>query len=119
MFAIGALWYLSRHTVLGLATSVAIGILYYLGQLVAAGSTSAWLATGIGFFVVGWVIQFIGHYYEGRKPAFVDDLVGLMVGPMFVVAEALFALGWNRQMLHSIEQKVGPTILRDLASVRS
>lgn len=118
-FAIGALWYLSRHTVLGLATSVAIGILYYLGQLVAAGSTSAWLATGIGFLAVGWVIQFIGHYYEGRKPAFVDDLVGLMVAPMFVVAEALFALGWNRKMLHSIEQKVGPTILRDLASVRS
>src|SRR5262245_27724870 len=53
-FAIGALWYLSRHTVLGLATSVAVGALYYLGHLVAAGSTSAWLATGVGFFAVGW-----------------------------------------------------------------
>jgi uncharacterized membrane protein YGL010W len=119
VFAIAALWYLSRHTVLGLATSVAMGALIYLGHLVADGGTSAWLATGIGFFVVGWVIQFIGHYYEGRKPAFVDDLMGLMVGPMFVMAEALFAFGWNREMLHSIEQKVGPTILRDLASVRS
>jgi uncharacterized membrane protein YGL010W len=26
------------------------------------------------------VIQFIGHWYEGRKPAFVDDLIGLLVG---------------------------------------
>ncbi len=118
-FAASALWYLSRHTVLGLATSLAVGVLIYLGDLVASAGTGVWLATGIGSFVVGWVIQFIGHYYEGRKPAFVDDLAGLMVGPMFVVAEALFALGWNRKMLHSIEQKVGPTILRDLASVRS
>jgi len=37
------------------------------------------------------MIQFVGHWYEGRKPAFVDDIIGLLVGPMFVVAEALFS----------------------------
>ena len=26
--------------------------------------------------MVGWIIQAIGHVYEGRKPAFVDDLMG-------------------------------------------
>ena len=51
-------------------------------------ASAVWLAWGVGFFVVGWLIQFVGHWYEGRKPAFVDDLVGLLVGPMFVVAEA-------------------------------
>ena len=66
-------------------------------------------------FVVGWVIQFIGHYYEGRKPAFVDDLIGLLVGPMFVVAEALFMLGWGKPLLAEIERRAGPTHLRDLA----
>jgi uncharacterized membrane protein YGL010W len=116
LFALAALWYLSRHLVLGLATSLAVGGLIWLGHLAAAGSTSAWLATGIGAFVVGWIIQFVGHYYEGRKPAFVDDLVGLLVGPMFVVAEAMFAAGWNREMLARIEQKAGPTIVRDLAN---
>ena len=60
------------------------------------------------------MIQFLGHYYEGRKPAFVDDLVGLLVGPMFVVGEALFALGWGADLLAEIERKTGPTILRDL-----
>ena len=67
------------------------------------------------FFVVGWVIQFVGHYYEGRKPAFVDDLVGLLVGPMFVVAEWMFMLGWNKPLLQAIEAEVGPTVIRDLA----
>ena len=68
----------------------------------------------MGFFVVGWVIQFIGHYYEGRKPAFVDDLVGLLVGPMFVIAEALFALGWSSRCC-ARSKRAGPTVLRDLA----
>ncbi len=27
-------------------------------------------------FVIGWAIQFVGHHYEGRKPAFVDDVTG-------------------------------------------
>ena len=75
------------------------------------------LAWGIGFFIIGWVIQFIGHWYEGKKPAFVDDLVGLLVGPMFIVAEAMFALGWNRSLLAEIEERVGPTVLRDMAKI--
>ena len=78
------------------------------------GCTAEWLAWGVGSFVVGWVLQFIGHYYEGRKPAFVDDIVGLLVGPMFVMAEALFALGWGRELHAEIERQAGPTHIRDL-----
>ena len=54
------------------------------------------------------MIQFIGHFYEGRKPAFVDDLVGLVIGPLFVVAEAGFLLGLRRALQHEIEARVGP-----------
>ena len=117
-FTLASLWYVTRHLTLGLAVSLAVGVLIALGHEIAARSTTLWLATGVGFFLVGWVIQFVGHYYEGRKPAFVDDLVGLLVGPMFVVAEAMFAMGWNRGMLQEIEKRAGPTILRDLANAR-
>lgn len=72
----------------------------------------------LALFLLGWVFQFVGHYYEGRKPAFVDDLVGLLVGPMFVVAEGLFSLGWGKSLLAEIERRVGPTHLRDLAAAR-
>ena len=44
-------------------------------------------------------------------------LVGLLVGPMFIVAEAMFSLGWNRPLLDEIERRVGPTVLRDLAKI--
>ncbi|ALF90292.1 hypothetical protein RSUY_39850 (plasmid) [Ralstonia solanacearum] len=43
--------------------------------------------------MIGWIVQFVGHYYEGRKPAFVDDLAGLVIGPLFLVAETAFAIG--------------------------
>ncbi|TMP41280.1 hypothetical protein CWB96_17990 [Pseudoalteromonas citrea] len=53
-------------------------------------------------FLIGWVIQFIGHYFEGKKPAFVDDLMGLIIGPLFVVAEIAFKLGF----LNTLEQQI-------------
>ena len=67
-----------------------------------------WLGSSIGLFVVGWVLQFIGHYFEGKKPAFVDDLVGLLIGPLFVMAEVLFLLGFAKSLQQQIDQSAGP-----------
>ncbi len=115
LWAASALWYLTRgNLVLGLAVSLANLALILAALPLAQLHTAAWLAWGLGTFVVGWVIQFVGHYYEGKKPAFVDDLRGLLVGPMFVTGEALFALGWGKALLAEIEARVGPTHLRDL-----
>lgn len=109
-------WYLTRgNLVLGVATSLVNGVLIALAHPFSDGGTGAWLGCGILTFVTGWVLQFIGHYYEGRKPAFVDDLVGLLVGPMFVVGEALFAAGLCRPLAEEIERRTGPTLIRDLA----
>jgi uncharacterized membrane protein YGL010W len=116
LWAVSALWYLTRgNLVLGAAVSATTGVLILLAQPLAAGSTASWLTWGVASFVVGWVLQFIGHYYEGRKPAFVDDIVGLLVGPMFVTGEMLFALGLCKPLVEEIERRVGPTMLRDLA----
>jgi uncharacterized membrane protein YGL010W len=64
--------------------------------------------------VLGWLIQFVGHYYEGRKPAFVDDLMGLAVGPLFVVAELAFLLGLRSELREAVELRAGPTCIRQL-----
>jgi len=118
LFAFAAAWYLTRGSaVLGVAVSAAVAALLWLGQQTADGSLPVWLGWGVGCFAIGWVIQFVGHWYEGRKPAFVDDFVGLLVGPMFVTAEAMFMLGWNKTLLAEIEQRVGPTTMRDMARI--
>jgi uncharacterized membrane protein YGL010W len=37
-------------------------------------------AIGISLFVFGWVLQFIGHAFEGKMPTFFRDPRFLMVG---------------------------------------
>ena len=105
-------FYFRLDTRFGLAMAALLAAMLTVAQWVALQSTTIWLATGIGMFVVGWVIQFIGHYYEGRKPAFVDDLVGLIVGPLFVVAEWAFALGLRKEVQAAVEARSGPVRLR-------
>ena len=34
----------------------------------------------LGLFVVGWILQFIGHYFEGKPPEFFKDYRFLFVG---------------------------------------
>ena len=95
--------------VLGLATSAFNAARMAGAHLLAAGSVAAWLGWRLGLFALGWVIQFVGHFWEGRKPAFVDDLVGLLVEPMFVVAEWLMALGWNSALAAETNRRAGPS----------
>ena len=94
------------------AMALVLAVMLAIGQWCAQQSTGFWIAAGVGLFVVGWVIQFVGHYYEGRKPAFVDDVSGLIVGPLFVVAEWAFALGLRKEVQSAIELRSGPVRLR-------
>ena len=98
-----AVFYLRLELRLGLLMTVLLALSVWLGHTLAGLSTAAWLAWGIGLFVVGWVFQFVGHYFEGRKPAFIDDVAGLIVGPLFVVVELGFLLGWREDLRRAIE----------------
>ena len=60
-------------------------------------------------FVVGWLFQFVGHYLEGKKPAFLDDITGLIIGPLFVFVELLFLLGLKRDWQKIIERSFKKT----------
>lgn len=102
------LYYLRLDLRLGLVMAGLMALALWCAQHVAAMPTSAWLGWGLGLFVVGWLFQFVGHYWEGRKPAFVDDVIGLLIGPLFVVAEVGFALGMRRALQQQIEQRAGP-----------
>jgi uncharacterized membrane protein YGL010W len=106
-FVFSMMFYLRLNLAFGLIMAVLMGAGLYAANSIAAMSTVIWLSAGAGLFVVGWVIQFVGHHYEGKKPAFVDDLVGLMIGPLFVTAEILFALGMFKSLEKKIEERAG------------
>lgn len=104
-----ALYYLKLDLKLGLLMTMLLALCGWLGSWAAAQSTATWLSIGAGGFVVGWIIQFVGHIWEGRKPAFVDDIMGLIIGPLFVTVEALFLMGLLPQLQTAIEARAGKT----------
>ena len=117
LWLLSTAWYLTRgNWLLGLATSMVNGALIALAHTPDAATgwgftgfyDASWLP-GLVVFVLGWAIQFVGHIFEGRKPAFVDDVVGLLVGPMFVVGELLMMAGMLRSMQSLIEAQAGAT----------
>jgi uncharacterized membrane protein YGL010W len=109
LFGLAAVFYLRLDSRFGAAMAVVSVLATAFGAWAAGQATPLWLGMGLGLFVFGWILQFIGHYWEGRKPAFVDDIVGLIIGPLFVAAETAFALGLRREVRDYIEAKAGPT----------
>ena len=107
-------FYFRLDTRFGLAMAAILAAMLAGAQWLAAQSLGVWLGAGIGLFAVGWVIQFIGHYYEGRKPAFFDDVMGLLIGPLFVAAELGFAMGLRKEVQAQIEQRSGPVRRREM-----
>jgi uncharacterized membrane protein YGL010W len=62
-------------------------------------------------FVAGWLCLIVGHrLFERRRPAFIDDLSLLFIGPMFIVAKALVALGLRRDLAPSLDETIAPQI---------
>ncbi len=112
--ALASAWfYLRLDRRFGAVMTVLLALCLWAGQALAVQTTALWLSAGLGLFVVGWAIQFVGHYWEGRKPAFVDDVMGLIVGPLFVVAEMGFLLGLRKELNQQIEFNVGAGSARE------
>ena len=103
-----SIYYMLLDMRYGIALAVVLGGMLAVGAWLAQQSLAMWLGWGVGMFVVGWVIQFIGHHWEGRKPAFMDDVMGLLIGPLFVLAEMGFALGLRKEVQHAVEARSGP-----------
>lgn len=105
--AVLALYYLKLDLRMGAVMAVLLALGLDVALYTAPLATGAWLGLGFGLFVVGWIFQFLGHHYEGRKPAFVDDVIGLIIGPLFVLAEVAFLLGLRKEVEAAIAEKAG------------
>jgi uncharacterized membrane protein YGL010W len=89
---------------LDLGVGIVMGVLmlpaWYAAEAFAGalgGPSAVWIAF-IVLFVGGWVLQFLGHHYEGKRPALVDNIFQGFIGPMFLVAEALVVMGQRRDL---------------------
>ena len=97
-------YYFVLDVPLALGMLVVNAALLWLGQWIAAQGTAAgWTWFGI-LFIGGWILQLVGHVFEGRKPALADNLFQIFVAPVFLCAEIFFALGY-KPTLHSAVQE--------------
>lgn len=121
--ALGLLWLVPLGQWLGLApelafwvngatlTGVLSGLVYLRLGLGVFALMTAWFALSLGIilavqasglsllwsslavFALAWVAQVWGHRVEGKKPSFIEDLVFLLIGPVFVSVEVGARLG--------------------------
>lgn len=98
LIVLSAIYYISLDKFFGILMLIIFIAAYPFAVKIAVLPMWSWLGASIGIFVVGWVFQFVGHYFEKKKPAFVDDLIGLAIGPLFVLAEFVFLLGFRKPL---------------------
>ena len=107
------IYYLALDRALGVTMMVVLFLMNAgASELTARWGTGGSLAWAAGLFVVGWAFQFLGHKYEGMKPAFYDDVKQLLIGPLFVCTEVFFACGARTALRRYVEERVGPTVAR-------
>jgi uncharacterized membrane protein YGL010W len=76
------LYYLRLDAALGAMMLVLSAVLAAAGRFVPVAVASV-------LFVLGWVLQFMGHYvYEKKSPAFFRNVTHLLVGPLWILAKA-------------------------------
>jgi len=83
---------------------------YYLN------TDGAWV-TALVIHAASWISQFIGHgVFEGRAPALLDNVPqALLMGPLFVLLEVLFPLGYRKDM----QAKLWKNVEKELSRLKS
>jgi uncharacterized membrane protein YGL010W len=96
--------WIALDVAIGLAMAVMIVPMLILAEWIATrqGATAAWMVFML-CFVGGWIFQIVGHVWEGRRPALVDNLFQAFIGPMFIMAEVLMALGLKQELKTIVE----------------
>tara|TARA_Y100000994_G_scaffold55288_1_gene44673 strand:- start:132 stop:614 length:483 start_codon:yes stop_codon:yes gene_type:complete len=78
---------------LKLSLKISIGMIIFISPMIiiidiinSLYSTKILFFTYLSIFILSWVLQFIGHKIEGKKPAFAKDLKFLLIGPAWMIA---------------------------------
>ena len=94
LFILGCLiFYMTLNFLMFIAMIIQTVIMCFLAdKLYQAGIL---LPASIVIFVLAWVGQFWGHKIEGKKPSFLQDLVFLLIGPLWVTRFLYKKIGIN------------------------
>lgn len=101
------LYYVTLDRNLAAATAVSLALMILLASSITTRLAPApVLGIAAVLFVAGWVLQLVGHFIEGRRPALVDDFALTFVAPIYLAAESAFALGLRPRLRLEIERRL-------------
>lgn len=104
-----AAYYVRLDPVAGGSWTAAVGLPTWLAATAWAAARPHAAREAAAAHALSWAAQvFIGHAaVEGRRPALVDSLEqSLVLAPLFVWVEALFALGWRPALKADVDAGV-------------
>ncbi|SHF96959.1 Uncharacterized membrane protein YGL010W [Microbulbifer donghaiensis] len=86
------LFYLAMSFPLALGMAAISVVCLWGWSVVERLGISVW-QTALALFVLMWILQFVGHHIEGKKPSFFKDLQFLLIGPAWVIGFIYRMLG--------------------------
>jgi uncharacterized membrane protein YGL010W len=101
--AVAVVGWMALDLSIGLVMAAIMAMAWFAAEALAAalGPSSTWAAFGV-LFVGGWILQFLGHHYEGKRPALLSNIFQAFVGPMFLVAETMVAMGQRADLAEAM-----------------
>ena len=102
-FAASLVYYLRLDVILTIIQLPFSLCLLFLAEKTAMLPLQTAFAVFLGSFIGGWIIQLIGHYFEGKKPALVDNISQVFNAPLFLAMEIAFAIGLCSDLHHDID----------------
>ncbi|WP_341205853.1 Mpo1-like protein [uncultured Psychrosphaera sp.] len=81
------LFYFSLSFVVGLGMAVftALMVVFLQWWQLNMAEYMSVLIMSVVVFVVAWILQFVGHNIEGKKPSFLKDVQFLLIGPAWIL----------------------------------
>jgi uncharacterized membrane protein YGL010W len=103
--AVLIVYYLMLDVLLGVAMLGMLAVLAWAGERLAMMGAAAGWSWFAALFIGGWMLQLLGHVYEGRRPALTDNLFQIFVAPIFLCAELFFALGYKPSLHEEVQRR--------------
>jgi uncharacterized membrane protein YGL010W len=101
--------------IIGILTAVFyVAVLSLASYLAMFPAGTVW-TLAVATFVAGWAIQFVGHAFEGRRPALTVNAVQIFMAAPFLIAEMLFAVGIEKELEATLRLRSTKYVPRDAA----
>jgi uncharacterized membrane protein YGL010W len=83
LIALASAYYFVIEWRLAIAMTAVSIVFYFAGAALP-------LFLNVALFVLGWILQFIGHrVYEHKNPAFFRNFVHLLIGPLWILNDVI------------------------------